>query len=766
MAKTMSSERHVRKVGSIVLVLTVALVAGCARDPNVRKQKYLASGNSYFDQSKYREAAIQYLNAVQIDKGYAEAHYRLAQCYLRQGIWAGAYQELLRTTELQPDNTRAQIDLGTLLLSAKQFKRAEESAQNVLSRDPENVDARVLLANSYAALEDVGESLREMQTVIGLAPDQPRVYLNMAYLQLNAKQATAAEQNFLKAIELDPKSIPARLAIGNFYQQQRRWKEAEEQFRQAIQGAPKNPLAYAAMASLFENQNRRNEAEQILLQAKQAMPDIPDGYTLLGQFYFLTNDLPRATDEYASLVQQHPKDERVQKSYIEALVLGNRLNEASKLDEQLIKAYPKDVDALILRGQILNAQGQSDQAVHSLEAALKEDPQNPSAHYSLGITLVTMGNNGRGIGELQEAIRLRPNMTQGYQALGQVALRKGDLDLLRQSAEGLIAALPASPEGYLMRATASLNAKDANAAEKDLQRAIAIAPDNSRGFTGMGQLRLTQKRLVEAGTFFGQAITKNPHDLQALAGLAQLNLIQKQPAQAISRIEQQIARFPDDGGMYLLLGQVQLGMKDYAAAEKSLTKAVDFSPTVDAILALTTAQIARGSVQQAIESYQKAIRQDPRDIRAYVLLGSFQELQGNWREAQQQYEKVLSLQPNNPAAANNLAYILLEHGGNTDVALSLAQTARRLMPDSPNTADTLAWAYINKSAFALAVDLLQEATNASPANPIYHYHLGVAYQKSNDEARAKTQFERALELNPPYPEADEIHKALAKTHGG
>ncbi len=89
------------------------------------------------------------------------------------------------------------------------------------------MDAHILLANSDAALDDVGESLREMQTVIGLAPDQSRVYLNMGYLQLNAKQAAAAEQNFLKAIELDPKSIPARLALGNFYQQQKRWAEGE-----------------------------------------------------------------------------------------------------------------------------------------------------------------------------------------------------------------------------------------------------------------------------------------------------------------------------------------------------------------------------------------------------------------------------------------------------------------------------------------------------------------------------------------------------------
>ncbi len=97
---------------------------------------------------------------------------------------------------------------------------------------------------------------------------------------------------------------------------------------------------------------------------------------------------------------------------------------------------------------------------------------------------------------------------------------------------------------------------------------------------------------------------------------------------------------------------------------------------------------------------------------------------------------------------------MLAHNGNVDVALSLAQTARRAMPNVPNTADTLAWAYINKGAYGLAVDLLQDAIKASPSNSTYHYHLGMAYQKNNDHSNAKVQLpQRALQLNPAPSEA-------------
>jgi cellulose synthase operon protein C len=64
------------------------------------------------------------------------------------------------------------------------------------------------------------------------------------------------------------------------------------------------------------------------------------------------------------------------------------------------------------------------------------------------------------------------------------------------------------------------------------------------------------------------------------------------------------------------------------------------------------------------------------------------------------YQKALEIQPDNPLASNNLAYLILQQTaqrrGNVDVALAMAQTARRGMPDSSSVADTLGWAYYQK----------------------------------------------------------------------
>src|ERR1700728_2103969 len=87
---------------TLILALIAALLAACSRDPNVRKQKYFASGLSYFQKGKLEEAAIEFRNAVAVDSSFAEAHYELGMTYLKTQQWARANQELGRTIELQP----------------------------------------------------------------------------------------------------------------------------------------------------------------------------------------------------------------------------------------------------------------------------------------------------------------------------------------------------------------------------------------------------------------------------------------------------------------------------------------------------------------------------------------------------------------------------------------------------------------------------------------------------------------------------------------
>ena len=88
------------------------------------------------------------------------------------------------------------------------------------------------------------------------------------------------------------------------------------------------------------------------------------------------------------------------------------------------------------------------------------------------------------------------------------------------------------------------------------------------------------------------------------------------------------------------------------------------------------------------------------------------------------------------------------------------------MPDSPNTANTLGWAYYEKGIYRMAIDLFQEAARKVPTNASYHYHLGMAYSKVNERGKAKAELERALQLNPKIPEAAEVRRTLEELNRG
>ena len=746
----------------VIALILVGLFAGCSGDPNVRKQRYFDSGMRHLSEQRYREASIQFQNALQVDPRYAEAHLELARCYLKLEIYNGAYSALLRATEFQPNNLPAQIELGKLFVRAKEFKRAEERAQLVVGKDPRNVDAQILLASAHAGLEDYSSALREMQQAIELDPKRAPSHLEYARIQALAKQTQPAEESFKKAVELDPQFVEARLALGNFYAQQRRWQEGEEQIRRAVELDPKSPQWRAALSRLFLVQGRRADAEQVLREAKKALADNSEGYRLLGDFYFSTGDLDKALAEYVSLYQEHPQDLRVKKNYIQLLIVRDQLDEATRLNDEILKASAKDVDALIYKGQILNRRKRPADAISVLEPALKAEPDNALGHHELGSAFAQTGNMPRAEREWREAVRLRPSLILAQKALAHLAENKGDIDLLSSSAEQVIRWEPFLPEGYILRASARLARKEIAGGEADLKKAIELAPQNPAGFARMGALRASQKQLGQAEKFFEHALEKDPNYAEALQRLVTLKMQQKQPSQALARVSKQIAVSPANAAFYFLQAKILLSLKDLEKAESALQKTTELDKNnVNAMLLLGQVQGARGSPEKALANYQRAIQENPRDVRSHLLIGILEDGRGNWQKAQEAYQKALQAQPDNPLAANNLAYSMLEHGGNLDVALSHAQVARRGMPEMIGFADTLAWAFCHKGSYGLAIGLLEEAVKKVPQNPIYHYHLGVAYQKNGNEAQAREHLQRALQLDPKSPKAAEIRQALS-----
>jgi tetratricopeptide (TPR) repeat protein len=454
----------------------------------------------------------------------------------------------------------------------------------------------------------------------------------------------------------------------------------------------------------------------------------------------------------------------VVKRYIELLLTKNQLEQAQKLDDGLLKATPDDADALIYKSQIEIAGGKASAAVNTLQALLKNEPDNAFAQYQLGLAFDQLGNGAQAETAWRNAVRLRPDLTEAHRALAGAAIQRGDAAALAVEGDQIIAQQPDSPDGYLLRAVAEIDRKQYSTAEDDINRSLQKAPNNPAAYVQLGNLRVAQNKPADAQKAFQQALDKDSTSIEALAGVLNGYVVQKQLDKALAVGNAQLAKSPQNAGFHILVGRLLLEQKkDAAGAEVEFRRAVELSKNgPEALLRLGMAQSAQGKTDLALQTYLDATKTYPKGVDFYFRAGNAYEDKQDWEKAKQMYQKVLELQADNALASNNLAFIILQQGGNVDVALAMAQTARRLLPDDPSCADTLGWAYYHKGVYNSAIDLFKEAVKKEPDSATYNLHLGLAYARNGQAALAKQQLQK---IKPDSSEANELRQALAQSKG-
>ena len=82
------------------------------------------------------------------------------------------------------------------------------------------------------------------------------------------------------------------------------------------------------------------------------------------------------------------------------------------------------------------------------------------------------------------------------------------------------------------------------------------------------------------------------------------------------------------------------------------------------------------------------------------------------------------------------------------------------MPGHPEIQDTLGLIYLRRLDLGQAVRRFEQSVAVSPENPIYHYHLGLAYSKTGDKERARRALEAALKLQPDLGDARQVLDTL------
>jgi len=748
--------------GVVALLLSLLLLSGCFRDPNVRKHKYLESGQRYSAQGKDKEAVIQFSNALKIDKNFGDAHYALAQTYLHMGAFNAAYGELQRTVNLQPTNYKARINLGDMLLAGGRADDAQAQANAVLAAEPNNADVHSLLSRIAARRGQKDLALTEIRHALELAPNEATLHETLALLEASdPAQAPSVEDEMKKSVALDPKSVSAKLLLASFYARNNRLQDSEQVCWKAVATDPKNLSARQALVQMILRQGDRPRAEQVLRQISNDLADNPQGVRILGDYYAATGQIDKAKAEFASLAHKYPGNVSVQEGYVRILLEVKDFTTAQSVITELMKKNAKDPQVAVLNGIVLLNSGKLADAVNALQTAANNAPKDEFIQFWLGKAALAKGDSSLAERSFRQAAQLNPRRIEAQEELARMAGQRGDMNSLNDVANSTITAAPRFPGGYLWRAAVEMNHNSPDKAEADMKTAMTIAPQSPQAYFMLGQVRFNQKRYAEAVTLLEQALQLDPNLTAALRVLVRYDLSRNQPAQAMARINAQIAKSPKNSGYYNMLAELQMQNKNFDQAGVTAQKAMDVNPDdAEAVAIYAQLQGQRGQAANAIGAWQQWLKGHPNNAGAIAILGTLEESRGDTRKAEDYYRQALAIQPTQPVAANNLSYLMLKNGENADVALSLAETARRSMPNSPNAADTLAWAYYYKGTYGFARDLLEDAIKVEPNNAIMQYHLGMVYGKLGDRTNATLHLKKAITLSPGSPLAKDSQTAL------
>jgi tetratricopeptide (TPR) repeat protein len=373
------------------------------------------------------------------------------------------------------------------------------------------------------------------------------------------------------------------------------------------------------------------------------------------------------------------------------------------------------------------------------------------------------GNVQQAKAEMREATTIAPNFTEAVLGLAELNLQTDVLQPAIDDLEQLVRRQPRILQAYALLGSAYLAKQESVRATEAFRKLATLAPGDPRGPYLVGIGLRAQAKPAEAKKELEAALTLAPGYAEPMAELISMAFAEKRPDLALSRVTKQITAEPKSGALRYLLGLVYLDRREAALAEGALLKAIELDPQLaDAYVRLSNLYMSASRYDEALAKLGDALKVNPQALAAQMLAGIVHERKGDIAEAQRAYEKALALNPRFAPAANNLAVLYSEHGGDMEKALQLAQRAKEASPDDPRVSDTLGWILYKRGVYQRALALFKESATKLPGEPVIQYRLGLASMKVGDRDGARKALTAALNAPVGFAEQDEARRALAE----
>jgi tetratricopeptide (TPR) repeat protein len=753
-------------ITALMLSLAVSLGTGCDwSSPEAKKAKHRERAASYFEKGQYNEAIIEYANVVKIDPKDADAYYRLALSHLKVGEHTSlqqAYVALSRAVELDKTNRDAQLKLGEIYLLGNEPTKAREQAEIILVSTPQNQEGLILKGRSLMNEKRYQEAIVELKKAIEVEPKNMGTYIELARAYMFSGNPDAAEATLKQALSVDPHSIEILFALADFHLTRGKPDQAELIYKQALESSPQNEQVYYRQASLYQRLSKWPEVEATLQKLITLKPTDEKPHIYLGDFFAWLGQPEKALASYLRGTEVNPGSLAARDKLISYYLDIGKMNEAEPKIKEILGKNNRDLMGRFFEARIQLIKNHPDEAIPILQGVIKDEPKMALAHHLLGVAFLQKRQTGQARAAFTEAVKLNPNSSESRTALAQMHLTEGSTDLAIEEAQAAIELNSRNIQAAVIAGDAYLKKGDVAKSKQVFEAMAKALPNEPIASYRLGLVAQAEKNDTKALAYFEEALKKRPGAIEPITQIAAIKMAQGKSSEARERVTKQLEASPNNPQLYNLLGLVWANANDIGPAEEAFKKAIELDNSLlSAYMNLAKVYHKTGKLDQAVKEYETLLVKDPTIIQVNMLLGMIYESQKQYDKAMARFETILKTNPKFAPAANNLAWLMVEHGGNLDVALSHAQTAREQQPEDPHIADTLGWVYYKKNAYLLAVSLLKEATEKLPNDPVVQYHYGMAQYKNGDKAGAKRALQTSLKLSKDFSGSDEAQKTLA-----
>ena len=326
-------------------------------------------------QGRLNEAETFFTRAVTNDPRFTGARMNLAYLYLQKRVVVKAVVQLKEVISLEPTNADALVVLGDAYLAENALAEAEEQYLLALNGKLDNAAALLGLAQISRLKGEIKEATIFLSRVATLSADSksPEFLYKFAMLAMQVGMFDPAKAALENALNLRPNDPAYLLALGIAWLRKGDLFEAEKIFRRSVQLEPASELAQVHLGYVLLNQKKYDEARVWLEKSARATAPMPEVFYYLG------------------LVAQEQNDDA----------------KAIELFEKAVQKLPNYSHARIALGSSYIKLRNYTRAKEELETAVKLDPDEPKAHYNLALLYARLKDPARAQEEMRIVEKLK-----------------------------------------------------------------------------------------------------------------------------------------------------------------------------------------------------------------------------------------------------------------------------------------------------------------------------------------------------------------------